>query len=219
MSAINELHPVVYSVARRVQQRYPRTVHSYADEAWRWVAAHPERLARALEEDPLGSAWSRLERAIERFLERVGRAERAAAGGYRVDDETYYPLSLIEMALPAVWDITHLSDDAESESNEDGKTHLPPKRVQDPAEGGNWLATIVDVRAAFDAALLVKGTQQMVRRCYADGWSLERIARHAACGADDVDHQIQSALRKIQRQLGGERPTACSPSCECGGAF
>lgn len=207
--AINELHPVVYSVARRVQQRYPRTVHSYADEAWRWAGAHPERLARALEEDPLGSAWTKVERAIERYLERVGRAEKAAAGGYRVDDETYYPLSLIEMALPAVWDITHESLNAEDVSD-DGKTHLPPKRVQDPAEGGNWLATIVDVRAAVASARLSGDALAGLHWVYVNGKS----ARD-----EFEDNLIQVALRKIQRQLGGERPTACSPSCECGGAF
>ncbi len=205
---VNELHPLIYSTARKVQSVYPyKSVYEYADEAWRWAHAHPQRIENALAEE---YDWKRLERALERTLERHGRILKAAASGYRVEDEAHYPTSLIELALPAVWDITVAADaPVQDEDVDDGKKHLPPKRVSDPAEGNNWLATCVDVRAAFFAADLSHELSYALFERY----SLGRTS------GEYEDHLVQGALRKIQRRLGGERPAGCSPSCECGGLF
>lgn len=231
--ATNALHPVIYTAARATERHYPyKTIPQYAEKGWDWVGQHPKRVEDAFfmlhgggELGPSGELWRRLERALERHLERVGRAAKAAAIGYRVEDETFYPKSLVELALPAVWDLEYatsapmLSDEATSEDMPNLGTHLPPKRISDPAEGNNWLATVVDVRRGFERASLSAIQREALDYRYGELWSIEHISHVMGLPPDALEQQIDAAVRKIQRELGGERPVGCSPSCECGGKF
>lgn len=220
--ALTILHPTVYLLARQAQAAYPyRSVPGYADEAWAWIKAHPDRVTKVFEEDE-ESQWKRLERSLERYLERVGRAEKAAAAGYKAEDETFYPKSLVELALPSVWDEAFMQGSLLSDQagdGEDGKHHLPPKRVSDPAEGNNWLATCVDVRQAYNDAYLSGDQRWWLYQRYAEHRDVDAIARAEGLGEEYLEHQLSHCLRKIQRQLGGERPARCGSSCECRGSF
>lgn len=213
--ALSALHAPIYQAARRNVIFYPYlSVPQYADAGWEWVKHHQTRVLTAFRDEDV----PRLIRAIGRYLEMAGRREKAARSGYRIEDEAFYPKTLIELALPALWDIT-LATEAPRSPDEGGDGYLPPKRISDPAEGNNWLATVVDVRNAYMETVLTHDQEMWLGQRYEMNWSTEHIAHRAETSVEVVDQQIDAALRKIQRTLGGERPTGCSSSCECGGRF
>jgi hypothetical protein len=223
-AALSALHTPLYTRARAVHISYPDlTIHQYADAGWKWVCAHTKRVSTAWgNQNPPGfdsATGQRLVRAIERYMEAAGRREKAALAGYRVEDEAFYPKTLIEMALPALWDVSIATSAPVALDENAGDGYLPPKRLSDPAEGNNWLASVVDVRQAYYGTVLTVDQQDWLALRYRDFLSVEDVARSLGLGAEYVNHQLEAALRKIQRTLGGERPTGCSSSCECLGSF
>jgi hypothetical protein len=223
-AALSALHTPLYVRARAVHISYPDlTISQYADAGWAWVRGHTKRVLAAWDDQnpsPFDSATGqRLVRAIERYMEATGRREKAALAGYRVEDEAFYPKTLIEMALPALWDVSIATSAPIALDENAGDGYLPPKRLSDPAEGNNWLASVVDVRQAYQETVLSEDQKHWLKLRYYNHLSVEDVARSLGLGAEYVNHQLEAALRKIQRTLGGERPTGCSSSCECGGSF
>ena len=78
-----------------------------------------------------------------------------------------------------------------------------PRAPKAPAEGGNLLAMVIDIRAAYEKLEL--GDQQLLEQRYGGvPMLLKDMATAWNISDSQVDRRIQSALRRLIDNLGGE---------------
>lgn len=136
---------------------------------------------------------------LRRAAERAARKEKASASGYLAADEYFYDTTQIAQLLPAA-----LQFDAEGallvEHIDEG-----PRAPKAPAEGGNLLAMVIDIRAAYEKLEL--DDQQLLEQRYgAVPMLLKDMAIAWKISDSQVDRRIQSALRRLIDNIGGESP-------------
>lgn len=96
--------------------------------------------------DLSGLTARKLQRALRKSAESVARRAKAAATGYRPEDEYYYSTAVIDRLLPYALDPEAtppptLADEMQINRSHSGK-----------AEGyGGWEAAVADIRSAVDA--------------------------------------------------------------------
>jgi len=79
-----------------------------------------------------------------------------------------------------------------------------PRKPSAPAEGGNLLAMLVDIKKAYEK--LDKYDQDILRLRYHDNLTLQIISEYLECAISTVDRRCTQALRKLQNNIGGESP-------------
>lgn len=104
----------------------------------RWLSKSPQQTTRVY--------MSMLDVAMS-----YAEQEKALRAGYDVDDVFWYTPSLIEGLLPLALDESFAPEDInELEQLGGGK-----RKAKQPAEGGNLLATVLDIRRALEGTKLV----------------------------------------------------------------
>jgi hypothetical protein len=78
------------------------------------------------------------------------------------------------------------------------------RSTTDPAEGGNWVATIVDVRIAYGQ--LDQQHRRMLYRYYFDGWSFDHVGHTEGLTGQQARREIGRAVFQMVDVLGGESP-------------
>lgn len=145
-------------------------------ECWLWVFGHRDTVAELLERSD-----AYLIRRLRGVAERYARREKALRGGYSPADEEFYSLSRITELLPDALDPYAMPSQTKA-SEITGKSELYME----------WETSLADIRAAFEK--LDGGEQQSVR-----GWVFLNMP-------EPTPQDVTSALRKMQRALGGPRP-------------
>jgi DNA-directed RNA polymerase specialized sigma24 family protein len=79
-----------------------------------------------------------------------------------------------------------------------------PKGSSSPAEGGNLLAILIDIKKAY-TALDVEHQSILVWR-YHQSMTLAQVAQLLECAVSTADRRITFALRALQDKLGGQSP-------------
>jgi RNA polymerase sigma factor (sigma-70 family) len=79
-----------------------------------------------------------------------------------------------------------------------------PRKQSAPAEGGNLLASLVDIKKAF--VRLPEEDKQILILRYYDNVTLQNIAEYLECAVSTADRRVNNSLRKLQNNLGGESP-------------
>jgi RNA polymerase sigma factor (sigma-70 family) len=207
----NQLHPIlddlVPSVVTTIYRRF-RTYTERGDllqEAWAFVLSRAEHFNDVLsEENEVQRKWNEKKIAwqIRRALERYARKEKASKSGYQLNDEAYYDTVTIAQLLPFVIK-SFISETALEQSQiliNDGT----PRKPSAPAEGGNLLAMLVDIKKAYEK--LDKYDQDILRLRYHDNLTLQIISEYLECAISTVDRRCTQALRKLQNNIGGESP-------------
>ena len=207
----NQLHPIlddlVPSVVTTIYRRF-RTYTERGDllqEAWAFVLSRAEHFNDVLsEENEVQRKWNEKKIAwqIRRALERYARKEKASKSGYQLNDEAYYDTVTIAQLLPFVIK-SFISDTALEQSQiliNDGT----PRKPSAPAEGGNLLAMLVDIKKAYEK--LDKYDQDILRLRYHDNLTLQIISEYLECAISTVDRRCTQALRKLQNNIGGDSP-------------
>ena len=207
----NKLHPslddLVPSVVTTIHRRF-RTYTERGDllqEAWAFVLSRAEHFNEVLsEENEVQRKWNEKKIAwqIRRALERYARKEKASKSGYQLNDEAYYDTVTIAQLLPFVIK-SFISDTALEQSQiliNDGT----PRKPSAPAEGGNLLAMLVDIKKAYEK--LDKYDQDILRLRYHDNLTLQIISEYLECAISAVDRRCTQALRKLQNNIGGDSP-------------
>jgi RNA polymerase sigma factor (sigma-70 family) len=207
----NQLHPIlddlVPSVVTTIYRRF-RTYTERADllqEAWAFVLSRAEHFNEVLsEENEVQRKWNEKKIAwqMRRALERYARKEKASKSGYQLNDEAYYDTVTIAQLLPFVIK-SFISETALEQSQiliNDGT----PRKPSAPAEGGNLLAMLVDIKKAYEK--LDKYDQDILRLRYHDNLTLQIISEYLECAISTVDRRCTQALRKLQNNIGGESP-------------
>ena len=207
----NKLHPSLDDLVPSVVTTIHRRFRAYTErgdllqEAWAFVLSRAEHFNEVLsEENEVQRKWNEKKIAwqIRRALERYARKEKASKSGYQLNDEAYYDTVTIAQLLPFVIK-SFISDTALEQSQiliNDGT----PRKPSAPAEGGNLLAMLVDIKKAYEK--LDKYDQDILRLRYHDNLTLQIISEYLECAISTVDRRCTQALRKLQNNIGGESP-------------
>ena len=207
----NYLHPslddLVPSVVMTIQRRYKAFVEKgdLLQEAWAFVLSRAEQFNELLsDENEVQRKWNekRIAWQIRRNLERYARKEKAAKSGYQINDEAYYDTITIAQLLPFV--IKSVVLDTALEQSQVLINDGTPKKPSAPSEGGNLLAMLVDIKKAYQK--LEKEEQDILRLRYYENHTLQQLAEYLECHISTADRRCQTALRKLQNEIGGDSP-------------
>ena len=207
----NYLHPtldeLVPSVVYTIHRKYRQWVEKgdLLQEGWAFVLSRADQFNELLSDDSdIQPKWNEKKIAwqIRRTLERYARKEKAAKSGYQINDETYYDTVTIAQLLPFV--IKSFVLDTALEQSQVLVNDGTPKKPSAPAEGGNLLAMLVDIKKGYEK--LEKEEQDILRLRYYENHTLQQLAEYLECHFSTADRRCQSALRKLQNEIGGDSP-------------
>ena len=208
---MNNLHPTFYdlvpSVANSVYRRYRQWVEKddVKQECYAWAMARANHYETLLSEENLVQRTineKRIAWQMRRHAERYCRKEKAKKSGYQTNDEAYYDTVTIAQLLPFVIK-SHINNSALEQSQiliNDGT----PRKPSAPAEGGNLLAMLVDIKQAFEK--LEKEDQEILTLRYHENQTLQLMAEYLECAVSTVDRKVNQSLRKLQDEMGGASP-------------
>ena len=201
----------VPGLAKSLKGKFPTLeLEDIESQCWLGILEHQDELDRLLddpEDDPVQLKQdarqyaTKAVLALRREQDRHYRAVRALRAGYQPEDQAYYSPGLLRNLLPAYLD--------------NGVTDQPPKGREitpsnsDPAEGGNWLAMMIDVDYAFGK--IAKSQRSLLARYFAypqgsGGWTHLEIANAMGIPATVLEGRIKRALSAMERHLGGSDP-------------
>ena len=208
---MTELHPSVYDIVPTVAQTIHNRYKSFTErddikqECLKWALTRTDYLTEQLSEEDVKKrqhnehriAWQML-----RVAERYARREKATRSGYHTSDEAYYESATLAQLIPFV--IASVLDGTVLEQAQEMIRDGQPKGSSSPAEGGNLLAVLVDIKKAYlrtDAS-----TQQLLTLRYHENFTLAQIGGVLGCAVSTAERRCMNALRKLQDELGGVSP-------------
>ena len=207
----NQLHPALDDLVPSVVTTIHRRFRAYTErgdllqEAWAFVLTRADNFNQLLsDENEVQRKWNekRVAWQIRRCLERYARKEKATKSGYHLNDEAYYDTVTISQLLPFV--IKSVISDTALEQSQVLINDGTPRKPSAPAEGGNLLAMLVDIKKAYEK--LEKQDQEILRLRYHDNLTLQLIAEYLECAISTADRRCTQALRKLQNNIGGDSP-------------
>lgn len=207
----NQLHPSLYdiipSVVLTIYRRYRQWVErgDLTQEAWAFTLSRAEQFNELLsEENDLIRKWNEKKVAwqIRRALERYSRKEKAVKSGYRINDEAYYDKVTIAQLLPFV--IKSVVKDTALEQSQVMINDGQPRKPGAPAEGGNLLAMLIDIKKSYEK--LDKEEQDILKLRYYENITLQQLSQYLECAISTAERKANNALRALQNNLGGDSP-------------
>jgi hypothetical protein len=104
--------------------------------------------------------------------------------------------------LPFV--IASIIDGTVLEQAQEMITDGQPKGSSSPAEGGNLLANLIDIKRGF--LKLDQEDQAILRMRHHENFTLQQIAQVLECAISTADRRCGQSLRRLQDNLGGVSP-------------
>lgn len=208
---MTELHPqlndLVPSVVTVVHRRYRKYVDraDLTQEAYAWVMTRVTYFNGLLEEDNDAVRLinqRRIAFQMRRAIERYARKEKAARSGYQTNDESFYDTVTIARLLPYI--IASIVNDTAIEQAQNLINDGTPRKPAAPAEGGNLLATLIDIKKAYES--LDEDDKNILRLRYHENYTLQQLSEATECAVSTADRRCTNALRKILNFIGGESP-------------
>jgi len=208
---MTELHPVVYdlvpSVAGTIYRRYKNYVErdDIKQECMAWAMTRNSYITEQLNEpneERRRHNEQRIAYQMRRVAERYARKEKASKSGYQTQDEAYYESATIGQLLPFV--IASVLDGTVLEQAQQMVQDGQPKGKSSPAEGGNLLAMLIDMKKAY--LQLEADDQMLLRLRHHESLTLQQIAGQLECAVSTADRRCNASLRKLIDNLGGASP-------------
>jgi len=208
---MSELHPIIYelapSVAYAVHRRYKHWVEreDITQECIAWGVTRNAYITEQMSvEDPkqLEHNQSRIAWQMKRAVERYARKEKANKSGYQLSDEAYYDTLMLGQLLPFV--ISSIVSGTVLEQAQEMIKDGLPRGSSSPAEGGNLLASLIDIKKAY--LELDEKDQVELRMRHYENATLQQIAQYLECATSTADRRCTNSLRRLQEKLGGETP-------------
>jgi DNA-directed RNA polymerase specialized sigma24 family protein len=208
---VTELHPVIYdlvpSVANTIHRRYKAYVEKddVKQELMAWAMTRAEdHIIDLMEpiEDRRKHNEQRIAWQMRRVAERYVRKEKAAKSGYQTNDEAYYESATLGQLLPFV--IASVIDGTVLEQAQEMIKDGQPKGSSSPAEGGNLLANLIDIKRGY--LKLEQEDQAILRLRYHENFTLQQLAQVLECAVSTADRRCDKSLRRLQDNLGGVSP-------------
>jgi RNA polymerase sigma factor (sigma-70 family) len=208
---VTELHKniydIVYTVAQTTHRRFGTFVErdDIKQECLKWALTRVDYINEQLSEPETKKrqhnehrvAWQML-----RVAERYARKEKAVKSGYHITDEAYYEGATLTQLLPFV--IASVLDGTVLEQAQEMIRDGQPKGSSSPAEGGNLLAVLIDIKKAY--LELDAKSQQVLTLRYHENFTLQQIAQVLECAISTADRRCAQYLRRLQDYLGGVSP-------------
>ena len=208
---MTELQPVIYdlapSVAGTIYRRYKNYVErdDVKQECMAWAITRTAYITEQMSEpneERRKHNEQRIAYQMRRVAERYARKEKALRSGYQTTDEAYYDSfdagRLLPYVIAAVIDGTVLEQ--VQQMVQDGQ----PKGKSSPAEGGNLLATLIDIKRGY--LQLEQEDQKLLRLRHHENFTLQQIAQVLECAVSTADRRCSNAMRKLIEKLGGPSP-------------
>jgi DNA-directed RNA polymerase specialized sigma24 family protein len=208
---MSTIHPAIPDIASSVTTTICRRFRGYVDredivqECYSWYLSRTEHLDTLLNEENTVQRVineKRLAWQMRRHCERYARKEKAIRSGYKPGDEAFYDTVVIAQLLPHV--IASVVDNTVLEQAQNLINDGQPKKQSAPAEGGNLLATLIDIKKAY-LKLDVMDKDILIKR-YHENLTLQELATYLECATSTADRRCQNSLRRLQNNLGGESP-------------
>jgi hypothetical protein len=159
----------------------------------------------SLEDDEYNAASQTLRRALRKAGDRFCRQEKALSSGYDVEDEAFYSVDRLRELVETFYS--------------DGLTEHPPigrtesvRHTGDGSEAGTWLSSLIDVERGL--SLLSPEYSHRLSDRYKTNAHMSDSDYGYAHGLteDQVRGRTRSALRALQRHLGGSNPWNRGPT-------
>jgi RNA polymerase sigma factor (sigma-70 family) len=208
---VTELHPSIFeitpSVAYAVHRQFKQWVErdDVKQECMQWAMSRVAYINEQLGEEDTEQrrhneqkiAWQ-MSRAAERYC----RKEKAVKSGYQLGDEAFYQTAMLGQLLPFV--IASVIDGTVLEQAQEMIRDGQPKGSSSPAEGGNLLAMLLDIKKCYEK--LDDEDKQILMLRYHENLTLERIGEVLGCHRSSADRRCSHALRELNNLLGGASP-------------
>ncbi len=208
---MTEIHPSIYdivpSVASTVHKSYKKFVErdDVKQECLHWALTRADYINEQLGEENVEQrrhneqkiAWQ-MSRAAERYC----RKEKATKSGYQLGDEAYYQSATLGQLLPFV--IASVLDGTVLEQAQEMIRDGQPKGSSSPAEGGNLLAMLIDIKSAYED--LNEKDQKILALRYHENLTLAQIGAALECHFTTADRRVNHAMRELNNRLGGASP-------------
>ena len=208
---MTEVYPIVYELATSVASNIYRRYNQYVErddikqECLTWALTRSQYLIEQLSEpdtDKRKHNEQKIAWQMRRIAERYVRKEKAVKSGYFINDEAYYESATVAQLLPFV--IASVKNNTVIEVAQHMVQDGQPKGKSSPAEGGNLLAMLIDIKKAY--LFLEVGEQVLLRLRHFDSFTLKQIAGQLECAVSTADRRCSNALRKLIDNLGGTSP-------------
>jgi len=208
---VTELNPAVYdivpSIARVVHNQYNKYVDrdDLKQECIQWALSRIAYINEQLEVEDTTErrhneqkiAWQ-----MKRVAERYARKEKAIKSGYQLADEAYYQTGVLGQLLPFV--IASVLDGTVLEQAQEMIRDGQPKGSSSPAEGGNLLAMLIDIKKCYEE--LEQEDKHILMLRYHENLKLEEIGVILEVHHSTADRRCDRALRNLNEKLGGPSP-------------
>ena len=201
------IYDIVYTVAQTTHRRFGNFVErdDIKQECVKWALTRVDYINEQLSEPDTKKrqhnehrvAWQML-----RVAERYARKEKAVKSGYHITDEAYYEGATLTQLLPFV--IASVLDGTVLEQAQEMIRDGQPKGSSSPAEGGNLLAVLIDIKKAY--LELDAKSQQVLTLRYHENFTLSQIGGVLDCATSTAERRCLGAVRKLQDELGGISP-------------
>ena len=201
------LNDIVPSVVTIVHRRYRKYVDrdDLTQEAYAWLMTRASYFNGLLNEENEAVRLANQRRIgwqMKRAIERYARKEKATRSGYQTNDESFYDVITIAQLLPYV--IASVVNDTAIEQAQNLVNDGTPRKPSAPSEGGNLLATLIDIKKAYE--LLDEDEQKILRLRYHENYTLQQLSEVLECAISTADRRCGNALRKLLNFMGGESP-------------
>jgi len=206
-----ELHPTFYdlvpSVAYIISRKFKGWVEpqDIKQECYLWAIGRGQQFTDLLNEPETNKREQnekRIAYQMRRMAERYARKEKARKAGYKTTDEAFYDTTTIAQLIPFV--IASVVDGTVLEQAQEMINDGTPRKQSTPAEGGNLLAILIDIKKSF--IKLQPEDKTILQMRYHENLTLQQVAQYLECATSTADRRCTSALRRLQDKLGGETP-------------
>ena len=188
---------VVINVANEYHKKYNMVeLEDIKQALYEWFVSHPRKLT---EWEAVGAkdAKNLLYRSLRNQALDYCQLWKAKSIGYEASDLFYYEADMVEALLPSVL----RGDIAVAPTLNLGMPGRPPA----PAEGGNLMAMMVEIDAAYQK--LNTEDKSILYYKYVESLDFGSIAKELELSSDDAARMRHNrAIKKLITRLGGYRP-------------
>lgn len=205
------LHKSIYEITPSVANVIMRRFRGWVDredviqEIYAWCLIKADQFNELLSEPDSQKRVAnekRIAYQMRRVAERYARKEKATKSGYHTSDETFYETTTIAQLLPFV--IQSVLNGTVLQQVQDMINDGTPKKPSAPAESGNLVAILIDIKKAYEK--MEAEDRKILEMRYHDMFTLSQIAQYLECAVSTADRRCAMAMRKLQEKLGGDSP-------------
>ena len=208
---MTEINPAIFDIAPSVAYAVHRQFKQWVEredvkqECMQWAMQRVDYINSQLSEPDTETrrhneqkiAWQ-MSRAAERYC----RKEKSVKSGYQLGDEAFYQTAILGQLLPFV--IASVLDGTVLEQAQEMIRDGQPKGSSSPAEGGNLLAMLLDIKRGY--LKLSEEHQRILVLRYHENLTLEQVGSILECHFTTADRRCSRALQALNKELGGPSP-------------